>query len=99
MLERLAPIVPTLVFGIIEQDDGRYFNTAVVIARGEFVGAYRKTHLVPGESLFDKGAAYPTFVLHGVRFGVNICYDTQFGEAAAPIAAQAHGCSSYQHRT
>ena len=88
VLERLAPIVPALVFGIIEQDDGRYFNTAVVVARGELVGTYRKTHLVPGESLFDKGTAYPTFVLPGVRFGINICYDTQFAEAAAPVAAQ-----------
>lgn len=86
MLQRLAPIVPTL--GVIEQDDGRCVNTAVVITQGELVGTYRKTHLMPGESLFDKGAAYPTFVLHGVRFGINICYDTQFGDAAAPVAAQ-----------
>lgn len=88
VLERLAPIVATLVFGIIEQDDGRYFNTAVVITRGQLMGTYRKTHLVPGESMFDRGAACPTFVLHDVRFGINICYDTQFGDAATPIAAQ-----------
>lgn len=88
VLQRLARIEQTLVFGIIEQADGKYFNTAVVTARGEFVGAYRKSHLVPGESLFDKGDAFPTFVLRGVRFGINICYDTQFGEAAASIAAQ-----------
>jgi predicted amidohydrolase len=88
VLQRLAPAAPTLVFGIIEQHDGRYFNTAVVITRGQLMGTYRKTHLVPGESMFDKGAAYPTFVLHGVRFGINICYDTQFGDAAAHVAAQ-----------
>ncbi len=88
VLRRLARIEQTLVFGVIEQVDDRYFNTAVVVARGELVGAYRKTHLVPGESLFDKGDTYPTFVLRGVRFGINICYDTQFGESAAPVAAQ-----------
>jgi predicted amidohydrolase len=88
VLRRLRPIAQTLVFGVIEQRHGRYFNTAVVVARGELVGVYRKTHLVPGESLFDKGDTYPTFAHRGVRFGINICYDTQFAEAAAPIAAQ-----------
>jgi predicted amidohydrolase len=49
---------------------------------------YRKTHLVPGESLFAKGDSYPVFDLHGVKFGINICYDTQFAAAAAAVAAQ-----------
>jgi len=88
ILSRLKRIKPTLVFGVIEQDGQRYFNTAVVVTRGLLMGVYRKTHLVPGESLFHKGDTYPTFELRGVRFGINICYDTQFPEAAAPIAAQ-----------
>ena len=88
VLRRLGRIEQTLVLGVIERRDGRYFNTAVVVARGELVGVYRKTHLMAGESLFDKGDAYPTFELHGVRFGVNICYDTQFARAAAALAAQ-----------
>jgi 5-aminopentanamidase len=87
-LQRLARIEQTLVFGVIEHVEGRYFNAAAVVTRGELVGVYRKTHLVPGEFLFEKGDAFPTFVLRGVRFGINICYDTQFGEAAAPVAAQ-----------
>lgn len=88
VLGRLEPIEQTLVFGLIEQQGGRYFNAAVVVARGELVGVYRKTHLLTGESLFDRGDAYPTFESRGVRFGINICYDTQFAEAAAPVAAQ-----------
>jgi predicted amidohydrolase len=88
ILRRLARIGQTLVFGVIERDDGRFYNTAVVVTRGELVGIYRKTHLMPGESLFDKGTACPTFDLHGVRFGINICHDTRFGAAAAPVAAQ-----------
>jgi predicted amidohydrolase len=88
ILRRLEQIDPTLVFGIIERDGPRYFNTAVVVSRGQLMGSYRKTHLVPGESLFHKGDTYPTFELQGVRFGINICYDTRFAEAAAPIAAQ-----------
>jgi predicted amidohydrolase len=88
VLRRLARIEQMLVLGVIEEAAGRYFNTAVVISRGELVGRYRKTHLMPGESLFKAGDAYPTFELRGVRFGINICSDTQFAEAAAPVAAQ-----------
>jgi len=88
VLRRLARIEQTLVLGVIEEAAGRYFNTAAVITRGQLVGRYRKTHLLPGETLFEAGDAYPTFELHGVRFGINICSDTQFAEAAAPVAAQ-----------
>lgn len=31
------------------------YNSAVVITRGAVIGVYRKTHLMPAESLFDKG--------------------------------------------
>ncbi|BCY11027.1 carbon-nitrogen hydrolase family protein [Actinoplanes sp. L3-i22] len=88
VLRRLAPVEQVLVFGVIETDNGRYFNTAVVVDRGRLVGRYRKTRLLPGESVFTPGEDYPTFVLHGARYGVNICSDTQFPEPAAMIAAQ-----------
>ena len=88
ILQRLKRIDQTLVFGVIELDGGRLFNTAVVVERGVLLGAYRKTHLVPGEALFHGGEHYPVFDLHGVRFGINICYDAQFAEAAASVAAQ-----------
>ncbi|RSM64032.1 carbon-nitrogen hydrolase family protein [Actinoplanes sp. ATCC 53533] len=88
VLRRLQPIAQALVIGVIEQQAGRYFNTAAVVTQGRLVGVYRKTHLVPGESLFAPGDTYPTFTARGVRFGVNICYDTQFADAAASVAAQ-----------
>ncbi|WP_198664454.1 carbon-nitrogen hydrolase family protein [Jiangella endophytica] len=88
VLKRLGPLAPTLVFGLIERDGRRYFNSAVVVSRGRLAGVYRKTHLVPGESVFHAGDAYPTFELRGVRFGLNICYDTRFAEAAARVADQ-----------
>ncbi|WP_309232005.1 carbon-nitrogen hydrolase family protein [Micromonospora tarensis] len=88
VLKRLSPIEQTLVFGVIERNGDRYCNTAVVVTQGVLVGVYRKTHLLPGEALLDKGDAYPTFELKGVRYGINICYDTQFAEAAAAVAAQ-----------
>jgi predicted amidohydrolase len=82
ILDRLSPIRPTLVFGVIEQCGAAYFNTAVVVRHGALEGFYRKTHLVPGERLFQAGDAYPTFSLNGVTYGINICYDTNFPEAA-----------------
>ncbi|GAA2915099.1 hypothetical protein Acy02nite_91620 [Actinoplanes cyaneus] len=88
VLRRLASVEQVLVFGVIEADDGRYFNTAVVVDRGRLVGRYRKTRPLPGESVFTPGEDYPTSVLHGARYGVNICSDTQFSEPAAMVAAQ-----------
>lgn len=88
ILKRLKRIGQTLVFGVIERDDARLYNTAVVVERGRLVGAYRKTHLVPGEALFHKGSDYPVLELRGLRYGINICYDAQFAEAAASVAAQ-----------
>jgi predicted amidohydrolase len=88
ILRRTKHIEQTLVFGVIERDGSRYFNTAVVTRAGELVGAFRKTHLTPGECLFHAGESYPTFPLRGVRFGINICYDTRFVEPAARVAAQ-----------
>jgi predicted amidohydrolase len=88
ILERLSPIRPTLVFGVIEQCGAAHFNTAVVVRHGRLEGVYRKTHLVPGERWFQAGKSYPTFDLNGVTCGINICYDTNFPEAAKAVAAQ-----------
>ena len=88
VLRRLAPIEATVVVGVIETEQGRYFNTAAVITGGRLIGRYRKTRLMPGETIFDPGDIYPTFVQGGVRYGINICSDTQFPEPAAQVAAQ-----------
>ncbi len=56
--------------------------------RGVLEGSYRKTHLMAGERLFQAGNAYPTFNLNGVTCGINICYDTNFSDAAKAVASQ-----------
>jgi predicted amidohydrolase len=78
VLDRLAAIRQTLVLGVIERSNGAYFNTAIVIRAGRVLGRYRKRHLTPGEAVFTAGDSYPVFDPARVRFGVNICYDTQF---------------------
>jgi predicted amidohydrolase len=87
VLSQLAHLRQMLVFGVIERAGGHYYNTAVVVTDGRLVGRYRKTFLVSGESLFTVGDSYPVFDRAGVRFGINICYDTQHPQAAAAVAA------------
>ncbi len=86
VLERLPKTGPMIVTGLIEVEDGRLFNTAIVVKRGALVGRYRKAHLLGGEYVFDAGNDSPTFEVDGLRFGINICYDTNFPEAARKIA-------------
>jgi predicted amidohydrolase len=87
VLARLAAVRQVLVLGIIERRDHRYYNTALVIAGGHVLGGYRKTFLTSGEAVFTPGDGYPVFDCGGVRFGINICYDTRFRQAAAAVAA------------
>jgi predicted amidohydrolase len=86
VLNRLPKTGPMIVMGLIEVDDGRLFNTAIVVDRGTFIGRYRKVHLLGGEQIFHAGNDSPIFEVAGLRFGINICYDTNFPEAARRVA-------------
>jgi 5-aminopentanamidase len=88
VVARLANVTPVLVIGVIERSGSRLYNSAVVLEHGQIAGVYRKTHLMPGEAIFDKGNKYPVFEVKGLRYGINICYDAQFADAAARIAGQ-----------
>ena len=88
MLDKLAGHKPMIVLGLIEKENKNLFNTAVVIKEGELIGRYRKTHLLKGEQVFKAGSEYPVFEINGLTFGINICYDTQFAESTASLAAQ-----------
>lgn len=80
---------------------GRYFynSTYVVDETGRHLGTYRKTHipailpskLAGGTGSYEKfyftpGSALPVFDLHGVRFGIQICYDRKFPEGSRALA-------------
>lgn len=87
VLNRLPKTGPMVVMGLIEvDDDGRLFNTAIVVHRGTLIGRYRKAHLLGGEQIFNAGNDSPVFEIAGLRFGINICYDTNFPEAARKAA-------------
>lgn len=86
VLGRLPKARPTIVMGLIEAEADRLFNTAVVVRQGALIGRYRKAHLLAGERAFTPGEEASTFEAGGVRFGINICYDTNFPEAARKVA-------------
>lgn len=79
----------TIIAPIFEVDGGKHYNTAVVIgADGKIMGTYRKMHIPHDpffyeKSYFDIGnSGYRTFKTPDVTFGVLICYDQWFPEAA-----------------
>lgn len=87
-LKALPEDCPTVVLGFIEALENGYTNSTAIIENREVRGCYRKTHLLPRESAFTPGDTFPVFERDGLRFGVNICYDTNFQDAAQPICDQ-----------
>lgn len=83
LLKRLSKYKTTIILGLIERSDSQLFNTAVVIKDGKFIGKYRKTH--PNEDIFVAGNEYPAFSTDSLKFGINICNDANYPEAAAEL--------------
>jgi predicted amidohydrolase len=88
LLKQLPDSAPTIVVGLIEAEGDNLHNTAVVIHRQTLVGRYRKRHLLAGERCFQPGLDLQTFEVDGLRFGINICFDTNFAFAAMGVAEQ-----------
>lgn len=86
--QRLGRSQAMIVVGLIELENDRLYNTAVVMRHGTIVGRYRKHHLLAGEASFEAGTETPVFEVDGLRFGINICHDTNFAEAAQAVARQ-----------
>ena len=85
-----------IIAPIFEVDSsGKHYNTAVVIdADGTILGTYRKMHIPHDpffyeKSYFDIGdSGYKIFRTQHITFGVLICYDQWFPEAARALALQ-----------
>ena len=75
-----------LVVGVPLEREGRRFNAALVLHRGQIVGEYRKLEL-PNYDVFDEQRYFTpdgaplVFETGGVRFGVVICEDFWFERA------------------
>jgi predicted amidohydrolase len=88
LLGQLPEDAPMIVVGLIEAEGKDLYNTAAVIHRRALAGRYRKQHLLGRERCFRRGEAVPTFEVDGLRFGINICFDTNFADAAMSVAQQ-----------
>lgn len=86
VLEQLPRTGPMLVIGMLELEHGLLFNTAIVVQHGKLIGSYRKAHLLGAERAFTAGTDSHSLEVDGLRFGINICYDTNFPEAARKVA-------------
>lgn len=72
-------------------EDGRIFNTSVVInPEGEIVSTYRKMFpFLPYEAGISAGTEFCVFDVPNVgRFGLSICYDIWFPETTRHLTAQ-----------
>lgn len=92
--QRIAEIArrsrTAILYGYAEEADGVLYNAAQCIdADGRRLANHRKLALPPGfeRAEFTPGAGLCVFELAGVRFGVLICYDVEFPEAARACAA------------
>jgi predicted amidohydrolase len=81
-------IQSTIVIGVMERKGEKFYNSAVVFDKGEFIGVYRKMHLFWEEKKwFSPGNEIPLiFDLNGIKVGVMICFDWIFPEVARTLA-------------
>ncbi|MBK6938715.1 MAG: carbon-nitrogen hydrolase family protein [Planctomycetes bacterium] len=73
------------IFGLLERDGDRLFNTAAIVGPDGLIGRYRKMHLpfLGVDRFADPGdLGFPVFETPVARIGVLICFDLSFPEAA-----------------
>jgi len=87
---RLKVAIPTSFF---ERDGQHYYNTlAMIDARGEIMGTYRKSHIPDGPGYEEKfyfrpgNDGFKVWDLGSARIGVGICWDQWYPEAARVMA-------------
>jgi len=84
-----------VVVGCIEAgDDGKYYNSAVLLGPEGLVGSYRKAHLpyLGIDRFLEAGSDFPVVLDTPLgKIGLMICYDVFF-----PEAARVHGLAGAQ---
>ena len=89
---RLAAEHAMVVVGSLpEEADGKIFNTAYVVDRGDLCGSYRKLHMFStmGEDRFLSPGDRTLVVSTSVgRLGIAICYDLRFPELFRKMALE-----------
>lgn len=77
-----------VVAGIPERENGRCYNSAVLVGPNGFIGCYRKLHLFYNEKKwFESGNIEPeVYDIGKARIGIMICFDWFFPEVARYLA-------------
>lgn len=88
ILKILNSKTTTIIFGLIEREGENIYNTAVVVEQGKLIGTYRKQHLLKKENFFSNGVKTPVFKKKGIKFGINICYDTRYSNSVLEMAGK-----------
>lgn len=75
-----------VTLGVAENDNGRFYNTTLLITPEGIALRYRKTHLWASDrGIFEPGDRYATALYQGVRIGLLICFDIEFPESARAL--------------
>ncbi|MEI6315897.1 MAG: nitrilase-related carbon-nitrogen hydrolase [Syntrophus sp. (in: bacteria)] len=79
-----------IVAGLIEKEDEKLFNAAVLVTPDGYVATYRKMHLFNEEKLwFDPGdKGFEVYDLGICKIGIMICFDWFFPESMRILALQ-----------
>ena len=83
-LEKARQFSAMFVVGFNERRDGKIYNSAAVVERGEILGIYSKAF--PCSEHETPGRSFPVFEKNGVKFGVVICADGGYIEPTRILA-------------
>ncbi|MGE5892828.1 MAG: nitrilase-related carbon-nitrogen hydrolase [bacterium] len=77
-----------LVFGLAEENSGKYYNSAVITGPEGFLGVYRKAHLFYEEKIwFTPGdTGFRVWETDFGKIGIMICFDWFFPESARVLS-------------
>jgi len=87
--QRCASLGVHAVIGLIEKEDGKIYNTAVLIGPEGIITKYRKTHLpfCGADRFVEKGdIPYKVFDTQVGKLGIQICYDVMHPEGFRSLA-------------
>jgi len=86
LLNGLSAIKATAILGLFERRRDLIFNSAIVIESGRSAGIYAKAH--PLEDGCSPGTQYPVWNKGRWKFGIIICNDTNYPQAADQLTRQ-----------
>jgi len=78
-----------VVYGLLEQDDNKCYNAAVLVGPEGLIGKYRKIHLpfLGIDRFIDSGKeSFQVYETPIGNIGLHICYDCNFPESARTMA-------------